>query len=266
MEIAEQSAATAEQEFLRTGPQFGAHWMFLARSLLLEATGSVDGAYAILCAAWDALASAGMVSELPVLGPDLVRIAIRQGNRARAEEATAALEDVASKADVASLSGTALRCRGLLEASAPILAAAVAVLRASPRPLDLAIACEDAAALAVQSGDTEGGRRLFNEAVAIYEGLDASRDAGRAESRMRAYGLRRGRRERRNRPKTGWEALTWTEMKVVRLVAEGLTNPEIAERMFISRRTVATHVSDALAKVGVSSRVALAAEAARRVD
>jgi DNA-binding CsgD family transcriptional regulator len=55
-------------------------------------------------------------------------------------------------------------------------------------------------------------------------------------------------------------------MKVVRLVAEGLTNPEIAERMFISRRTVATHVSDALAKVGVSSRVALAAEAARRVD
>jgi DNA-binding CsgD family transcriptional regulator len=49
----------------------------------------------------------------------------------------------------------------------------------------------------------------------------------------------------------------------VRLVAERLTNPEIAERMFISRRTVQTHVSHALAKVGVATRRELAAEAAR---
>jgi hypothetical protein len=50
----------------------------------------------------------------------------------------------------------------------------------------------------------------------------------------------------------------------VRLVAERLTNPEIAERMFISRRTVQTHVSHALAKLGVATRRELAAEAARR--
>jgi DNA-binding CsgD family transcriptional regulator len=71
-------------------------------------------------------------------------------------------------------------------------------------------------------------------------------------------------RSPRRRPQTGWEALTDTELKVVRLVAERLTNPEIAERLFISRRTVQTHVSHALAKVGVSSRRELAAEAARR--
>jgi predicted transcriptional regulator len=53
-------------------------------------------------------------------------------------------------------------------------------------------------------------------------------------------------------------------LKVVRLVAERLTNPEIAERLFISRRTVQTHVSHALTKLSVPSRRELAAEAARR--
>jgi predicted ATPase len=52
-------------------------------------------------------------------------------------------------------------------------------------------------------------------------------------------------------------------LRVVRLVAERLTNPEIAERMFISRRTVQTHVSHAVAKVGVATRRELATEAAR---
>jgi DNA-binding CsgD family transcriptional regulator len=58
--------------------------------------------------------------------------------------------------------------------------------------------------------------------------------------------------------------LTETELKVVRLVAERLTNPEIAERLFISRRTVQTHISHALAKLGVASRRELAAEAVRQ--
>ena len=63
---------------------------------------------------------------------------------------------------------------------------------------------------------------------------------------------------------SGWDSLTATERKVVQLVAEGLSNPEIAERMFISRGTVHTHVSHILAKLGLRSRVGLAAEASRR--
>ena len=58
--------------------------------------------------------------------------------------------------------------------------------------------------------------------------------------------------------------LTAQELKVVRLAAEGLTNPEIGERLFVSRRTVETHVSHAFRKLGLSSRTQLAAEAARR--
>jgi DNA-binding CsgD family transcriptional regulator len=53
---------------------------------------------------------------------------------------------------------------------------------------------------------------------------------------------------------------------VVRLAVEGLTNPQIGDRLFISRRTVQTHLSHVFTKLGISSRVELAAEAARRGD
>ena len=96
-----------------------------------------------------------------------------------------------------------------------------------------------------------------------YERAGAIHDLARAEAALRAVGVRKGVSGPRRRPETGWDALTDTELKVVRLVAERLTNPEIAERMFISRRTVQTHVSHALAKLGVASRRELAAEAAR---
>jgi len=76
--------------------------------------------------------------------------------------------------------------------------------------------------------------------------------------------VRRGRRGARRRPRTGWESLTPTERTVVDLVAEGLTNPQIGERLYVSRRTVQTHLASVFAKLGISSRVQLAAEAARR--
>jgi predicted ATPase/class 3 adenylate cyclase/DNA-binding CsgD family transcriptional regulator len=68
----------------------------------------------------------------------------------------------------------------------------------------------------------------------------------------------------RQRPQAGWDALTPTELKVVALVAEGLSNPQIAERLFISKRTVSTHLSHVFVKVGVASRAELAAEATKR--
>jgi DNA-binding CsgD family transcriptional regulator/tetratricopeptide (TPR) repeat protein len=109
-----------------------------------------------------------------------------------------------------------------------------------------------------------GRARSLMTPSALYERLQASRDVARAEARLRALGLRRGRRGPRRRPTSGWDSLTRTELKVARLVAEGLSNPEIAERPFISRGTVHTHVSHVLAKLGIRSRVGLAAEAIRR--
>ena len=71
----------------------------------------------------------------------------------------------------------------------------------------------------------------------------------------------RGRGERK-RPTSGWASLTPSERDVVRLVSEGLANKDIAPRLFVSRRTVQTHLTHVYTKLGLTSRVQLAQEAA----
>jgi DNA-binding NarL/FixJ family response regulator len=107
---------------------------------------------------------------------------------------------------------------------------------------------------------------LLQQALEVYEALDARRDIAQAEARLRDLGVRRGRRGKRDRPQAGWGSLTGSEQRIAALVADGMTNPQIAERLFLSRRTVETHVSHALTKLGFASRVQLAAEAARRAS
>jgi len=75
----------------------------------------------------------------------------------------------------------------------------------------------------------------------------------------------RGRGERK-RPSTGWASLTPSELEVVRLVGQHLSNPEIAARLFVSRSTVKTHLVHIFSKLGIQSRSELAAEAIVRSD
>ena len=70
---------------------------------------------------------------------------------------------------------------------------------------------------------------------------------------------------RHRRPSFGWDSLTEAELRVVELAAEGLTNRQVAERLFVSRRTVATHLEHVFQKLGFSTRVRLATEAVRRL-
>lgn len=94
--------------------------------------------------------------------------------------------------------------------------------------------------------------------------FDAAWAAGAALSTEEAIAYARRGRGERKRPPTGWDSLTPTERDVVRLVAEGLGNKDIGERLFISPRTVQTHLTHVYAKLGLTSRMQLAQEAARR--
>ncbi len=99
----------------------------------------------------------------------------------------------------------------------------------------------------------------------MYEFLGAEADLNRVQSEFRALGIRRGPHSRPPAGSGGWDSLTDAELKVAAFVEEGLTNPEIAARLMVSPRTVATHVSHILRKLDVATRTDIARESALRV-
>ena len=222
-----------------------------------------DGGARQLGRRWDACARLGLALEYPLLGADLVRLALAAGDIGRARDASAAVTEVAARNEVSWLTGAALRCRGLIEDDAELLGAAAAAYARGSRPLELALASEDAGAAVRPAGHGWAVPRLLDQAIEIYERLDAARDLARAEATLRAAGIRRGRRGTRRRPRFGWRSLTPTERTVAGLVAEGLSNPQIGDRLYVSRRTVQTHLAHVFSKLDISSRAQLAAEVTR---
>jgi DNA-binding CsgD family transcriptional regulator len=97
------------------------------------------------------------------------------------------------------------------------------------------------------------------------EEYEQGRTAGANLTLAEAAAWVRRARGTRKRPPGGWESLTPTELEVARHAAAGLTNPQIGERMFITRGTVKVHLSHIYAKLGIQNRAELAAEATRRL-
>jgi predicted ATPase/class 3 adenylate cyclase/DNA-binding CsgD family transcriptional regulator len=100
--------------------------------------------------------------------------------------------------------------------------------------------------------------------AALGDGAAAAEDAGRSLDWREAAAYARRARGERKRPHHGWASLTPTDLQVVALVSEGLTNPQIAERLLMGRATVKTHLEHVFTKLGMRTRAELAAEATRR--
>ncbi|HEX8132403.1 MAG TPA: hypothetical protein VF880_03085, partial [Actinomycetes bacterium] len=191
---AEAAAAAAEREFAQTGRQHGLeYWVLLARALLLEAAGRPEAACEELWNAWQQGAAAGILSYNADLGPDLVRVSLAAGQVRRGEEVSRGVQLLAAASpEVARLEGAALQCRGLVAGDPETLLQAVAAHRRGPRPLELARACEDAAATLVRAARPAEAVPLFEEALVLYERLRAARDTARVEAGLRLVGRRRG--------------------------------------------------------------------------
>jgi DNA-binding CsgD family transcriptional regulator len=246
-----------DEQILRPHNRPMADLLWWARATLAEQRGDDAGAIAVLgrCLEPDL---AGLVPDQYLLLPMLTRLALAGG---KADVAAAAAEAGAREAAREPLPrkvATAGHCRGLLAGDpAPVLAAA-AYWDSAGQPLQRAAALEDAAVLAAAAGDRAGARSALAGARELYGGLGARWDIRRAESRLRALGVGGARPGYRARPATGWGALTPTEVKVGELVATGMSNPDIAGQLFLSRNTVQTHVSHILAKLGARSRAEIA--------
>jgi DNA-binding CsgD family transcriptional regulator len=261
---AAETTRTAAGQLAGTGPRYRTHWAVWARALLLEAGGQTAEALTALSEVWEHCARSGLALEYTVIGPDLVRLALAAGNQGRAADVVAAVGEVAAANDVAWLTGAALRCRGLAHDDAETLLAAVDAYAASRRPLELALTCEEAATDCARQGQTGQACGLLEQAAATCERLGAIRDLARADAALRRLGVRHRRQGTRGRPASGWRSLTATELTVADLVAEGLSNPQIGERLYVSRRTVQTHLAHIFAKLGTSSRAELAAGVTRQ--
>ena len=128
--------------------------------------------------------------------------------------------------------------------------------------LQLAEATEDTGIVLAERGDRTAARTHMLDAARLYEQLGAVWDLDRMRAAFRGHGIRTGSRAARRRPAAGWDSLTDTELRVARLVAQGESNPQIAQDLYLSRRTVETHVSHILAKLGGRGRVDVARLAA----
>jgi DNA-binding CsgD family transcriptional regulator len=234
----------------------------LARSLDCELDGALPAALDALTAEFGD--STEDLQDNEDLLPDAVRLAAATGDlsgaRVFADHATA----LATGSEIPHRQANALYCRGLLEHDAPRLLAAAEHYENASRPLLRAKALAAAAEEFVSTGDRGQARAAFTQAVEIYTGLGAAADAARLQAAFRAHGIRRGPRAKHRQARNGWDSLTATEIKIAAFVEEGLSNPEIAARLLLSRRTVATHVSHILKKLDVHSRTDIARESALR--
>ena len=153
--------------------------------------------------------------------------------------------------------GMALRAAGLVEGGArglELLAEAAMVLERSPAPLEHARALLDLGAGLRRANRRAAARDPLRQALDLADACGARPLADRARQELRAAGARP------RRPRLGGvHALTASERRIAAMAAQGCSNPEIAQALFVTTKTVETHLSNAYRKLAIHSRAQLGA-------
>jgi DNA-binding CsgD family transcriptional regulator len=189
-----------------------------------------------------------------ILGARVASAAGDAGLRARVLQATEVLER--ERPAVPLLVAVAGYARGILEHDAQALVAAAELLHSSARPLLYACAAEDAGGELSRVQRNAEALDQLNAAFDTYVECEATADARRVGRTLRRLGVER-RIVTHPRARTGWDSLTDSELTVIHLIAEGATNRSVAQQLHLSPHTVKTHLHNAFAKLGITSRVQL---------
>lgn len=186
------------------------------------------------------------------------RVAIAEGALGQADR------DAREALSIATATGTLLGVPSTLECLADVAAGA-------GRHLDAGRLLGAADAVRRRTGEVRfkvldaGYRRSIHELREVLgeKQFDVAWAEGGALSTEEALAYAQRGHGERHRPSSGWASLTPAELDVVRLVREGLGNKDIAARLFVSPRTVQAHLTHIYNKIGITSRMQLAQEAAR---
>jgi DNA-binding CsgD family transcriptional regulator len=264
----------AAQRFVRSadlppaGSAYGQAALTLVTAQVTEAregAASLAGAFGPLCE--EVLRHRWTLIADPAAAAWLVRTAHALGDRPSGESVVAAVEGLAAgNPAFPAARAAAAHARGLLDGSPGSLEQAVT---GHTDPWARASAAEDLAVLVgpASESDADSRRRAvaaFDAVLSAYEAMGASRDAARVRRRLRRLGVRRRHWSQTARPVSGWASLTDTERAVSELVAQGLTNRQVADQLFMSAHTVAFHLRHVFRKLNIGSRVELARLALQR--
>jgi DNA-binding CsgD family transcriptional regulator len=226
-------------------------------ALVLAATETPQAACQQLLGLYEALpVTPSLLLEESWAAAWLTRLALSAGDEQRAISSMMCAQWLADgNPGVAAVAAAAAHVRGLLERSPLLLEAAG---RQYPQLWSRGSAWEDQGVICAGRGETEEAIRALGDALDAYEEMGAEHDAARVRSRLRDMGVHRSHWRRVERPVCGWQSLTDTELRVAAIVAEGLTNAQVAERLFVSRHTVDFHLRQIFRKLAVRSRTELA--------
>jgi DNA-binding CsgD family transcriptional regulator len=186
----------------------------------------------------------------------LVRGALAEGDSERAENlADATRRLAATTPDHPDMAAAADHARGLVDQDAALLERVAVRYSATGAR---ATALEDAGRSWVGQGDQRSAEAVLRQAYNLYEELGSAEGAARVRAWLRTVGTRLCHWTHADRPAFGWDSLTDTERTITDLVAQGLSNRQVASRVFLSTHTVAFHLRHVFWKLGVTSRVQLA--------